>query len=62
MRRTHEQLKPATVILRSGDVLLFGGPARLVYHGVERVLEPRRKNLAPLGLKPGRLNLTFRMY
>ena len=44
--------------LRSGDALVFGGPSRLVYHGVERV----KSGTAPaaLGMRPGRLNLTFR--
>lgn len=51
---------PVTPIpLESGDVLVFGGPARLRYHGVARI-EP---GTAPawLGLS-GRLNLTFRQY
>ena len=44
--------------LRSGDALVFGGPSRLVYHGVERV----KAGTAPaaLGMRAGRLNLTFR--
>ena len=44
--------------LRSGDALIFGGPSRLVYHGVERV----KAGTAPaaLGMRAGRLNLTFR--
>ena len=24
--------------LASGDVLMFGGPARLMYHGIDRIL------------------------
>lgn len=46
------------VTLRSGDALVFGGPSRLIYHGVERV----KSGTAPaaLGMRPGRLNLTFR--
>jgi alkylated DNA repair dioxygenase AlkB len=47
--------------LGSGDVLVFGGAARLVYHGVERIVEGR-KPTPGLALKPGRLNLTFRMH
>jgi alkylated DNA repair protein (DNA oxidative demethylase) len=42
--------------LRSGDALVFGGPARLIFHGVDR-LEPRTSDLLPQG---GRLNLTLR--
>jgi alkylated DNA repair dioxygenase AlkB len=50
---------PAQVRLNSGDVLVFGGPARLMLHAVTKI-HPRT---APRGLKmpqAGRLNLTFR--
>ena len=45
--------------LESGDAFVFGGPARLRYHGVSRIVP----NTAPpeLGLS-GRFNLTFRQY
>jgi alkylated DNA repair protein (DNA oxidative demethylase) len=46
------------VILRSGDVLVMGGPSRLRYHGVTRILA----GSAPEGLGPGRYNLTFRQW
>ena len=46
------------VTLRSGDVLVMGGPSRLRYHGVTRVLG----GTAPEGTGPGRFNLTFRQY
>ena len=46
------------VILRSGDVLVMGGPSRLRYHGVTRILA----GTAPDGMGPGRFNLTFRQY
>jgi alkylated DNA repair protein (DNA oxidative demethylase) len=48
-----------TLRLESGDVFVFGGPARLRYHGVTRILP----GSAPpaLGLE-GRFNLTFRQY
>jgi alkylated DNA repair protein (DNA oxidative demethylase) len=42
--------------LRSGDVLVFGGPARLAYHGVDRII-PGTSTRVPGG---GRLNLTLR--
>jgi len=42
--------------LVSGDVVMFGGPARLVFHGVDRVLSGTSA-LIPGG---GRLNLTLR--
>lgn len=44
------------LILRSGDVLVFGGPSRLRFHGVTRVLP----GTAPEETGPGRFNLTFR--
>lgn len=46
------------VRLRSGDLFVFGGPARLAYHGVPKVLP----GTAPpwLGLT-GRLNVTLRV-
>jgi len=42
--------------LSSGGVLIFGGPARLAYHGVDRVLAGTSQ-LIPGG---GRVNLTLR--
>ena len=47
------------LLLESGDAFVFGGPARLRYHGVSRILPAS----APpeLGLL-GRYNLTFRQY
>jgi DNA alkylation damage repair protein AlkB len=48
-----------TVQLESGDAFVFGGPARLRYHGVTRIFP----NTAPVGLGfEGRLNLTFRQF
>ena len=46
-----------TIPLESGDAFVFGGPARLRYHGVSRILP----GTAPpsLGIQ-GRFNLTFR--
>jgi DNA alkylation damage repair protein AlkB len=47
------------VILASGDVFVFGGAARLRYHGVSRI----QPGSAPPGLPfEGRLNLTFREF
>jgi alkylated DNA repair protein (DNA oxidative demethylase) len=45
-----------SVKLMSGDVLRFGGPARLMYHGIDRILSGS-SSLVPGG---GRLNLTLR--
>ena len=48
-----------SIDLQSGDVFVFGGPARLRYHGVTRLI-PRT---APAELElEGRFNLTFRQY
>ena len=46
------------LILRSGDVLVMGGPSRLRFHGVTRILT----GTAPEGTGPGRFNLTFRQW
>ena len=45
--------------LESGDAFVFGGPARLRYHGVSRILPGTAP--AELGMA-GRFNLTFRQY
>ena len=48
-----------SVMLESGDVVVFGGPARLRYHGVSRIVA----GTAPAGLGlQGRFNITFRQY
>jgi DNA oxidative demethylase len=44
-----------SVRLRSGDAIVFGGPARLMFHGVDRLYEGT-SDLLPQG---GRLNLTL---
>jgi len=45
--------------LESGDAFVFGGPARLRYHGVSRIVP----GSAPIELcLTGRFNLTFRQY
>lgn len=43
--------------LRSGDVLVMGGSARLLYHGIDRIA-PGTSTLLPQG---GRINLTLRV-
>ncbi|PPS00587.1 hypothetical protein GOBAR_AA20075 [Gossypium barbadense] len=52
------------VLLESGDVLLFGGESRMVFHGVPSIVpfsapEPLKSKT---GLRHGRLNLTFRQF
>jgi len=55
--RRRDPIEP--LLLESGDAFVFGGPARLRYHGVSRLVP----GSAPpeLGLA-GRINLTFRQY
>ncbi|PRX98877.1 alpha-ketoglutarate-dependent dioxygenase AlkB family protein [Allonocardiopsis opalescens] len=57
---TERRGRPWTdVELRGGDLFVFGGPARLAYHGVPRIhpgtADPRG------GLTSGRLNITIRV-
>ena len=48
-----------TILLESGDAFVFGGAARLRYHGVTRILP----GTAPAALRlDGRFNLTFRQF
>ena len=44
------------VRLRSGDVVVMGGDARLIHHGIDRIL-PGTSDLVG---EPGRFNLTLR--
>lgn len=48
--------KTISLKLASGDVLIFGGEARLAYHGIDRILSGS-STLLPEG---GRINLTLR--
>jgi alkylated DNA repair protein (DNA oxidative demethylase) len=48
--------KTASFKLTSGDVLSFGGPSRLAYHGIDRIIAGS-STLVPGG---GRINLTLR--
>ena len=49
--------KTESVWLQSGDVVVLGGEARLVYHGIDRI----RPGTSTLLKEPGRLNLTLRV-
>lgn len=49
--------KTESLWLRSGDVMVMGGEARLLYHGIDRI-EPGTCPLMPNG---GRINLTLRV-
>jgi len=49
--------KTQSIWLRSGDVVILGGAARLAYHGIDRV----RPNSSTLLANGGRINLTLRV-
>ncbi|XP_076930925.1 DNA N(6)-methyladenine demethylase ALKBH1C-like [Bidens hawaiensis] len=51
-----------TVLLESGDVLVFGGESRHIFHGVRKIVQDTAPDqlLQETGLIPGRLNLTLR--
>ncbi|WP_299639139.1 alpha-ketoglutarate-dependent dioxygenase AlkB [uncultured Ruegeria sp.] len=49
--------KTESIWLGSGDVVIMGGPARLAYHGVDRI----RYGSSRLLPKGGRINLTLRV-
>jgi alkylated DNA repair protein (DNA oxidative demethylase) len=46
--------------LRSGDLIWFGGPSRLIFHGVERIRLGTSSLLQRFGFEDGRINLTLR--
>ena len=46
---------PQRLLLKHGDVVVWGGPARLRYHGILRLLEGHHPTVGPY-----RINLTFR--
>jgi alkylated DNA repair protein (DNA oxidative demethylase) len=54
----HRNRPYTDVDLRSGDLFVFGGPARLAYHGVTKIIP----GTAPddCGLSEGRINITLR--
>jgi alkylated DNA repair protein (DNA oxidative demethylase) len=48
--------KTGSVKLASGDVIVMGGEARMIYHGVDRIMP----GTSDLLRQPGRINLTLR--
>eukprot|EP01018_Ginkgo_biloba_P014944 Gb_05899 [translate_table: standard] len=54
--------KAKRITLESGDVLIFGGESRLIFHGITHVHPHTTPNWLSeqTNLRPGRLNLTFR--
>ncbi len=57
MGGTSRHGKTKSVWLRSGDVVVMGGDARLAYHGIDRI----KFGTSPLLAKGGRLNVTLRV-
>lgn len=55
----HRRDPVEAVLLGSGDGFVFGGPARLRYHGVSRLIPGTSPSELALS---GRFNLTFRQY
>jgi DNA oxidative demethylase len=51
----HRTAPTRAVTLEDGDVVVFGGPARLVFHGIDRLVGPAHPVLGEI-----RINLTFR--
>lgn len=57
---TETRTRPYTDIeLASGDLFVFGGPSRYIYHGVPKVYEGTADPAT--GLTSGRLNITLRV-
>ncbi|KAJ0027540.1 hypothetical protein Pint_35008 [Pistacia integerrima] len=56
--------KSETIDLESGDVLIFGGESRHIFHAVSSIIPNSAPGflLEQSNLRPGRLNLTFRQY
>jgi alkylated DNA repair protein (DNA oxidative demethylase) len=53
--------KTQSFVLSSGDAFVFGGPARLFFHGVDKILPMMAPALSPTMLSGGaRINLTLR--
>lgn len=57
---TRNRNKPyEDISLASGDLFVFGGPARLAYHGVTKVMPGTAPEAC--GLESGRINITMRV-
>ena len=46
--------------LYSGDIVWFGGPSRLIFHGIQGIRSGTSSLLEQIGLPGGRINLTLR--
>ena len=56
--------KFSKIVLESGDVVVFGGKARSMLHGISKVFigSAPKWLCGQTRLRPGRLNLTFREF
>lgn len=54
-----KQVKPTPLLLRSGDVVIMAGDARLAHHGVPKILPPLGKELVPTSLSVEALSHYF---
>lgn len=53
----HRRRDPSDrILLKSGDIVVLGGQARLAYHGIDRIIAQTSDLLG----QPGRFNLTMR--
>jgi alkylated DNA repair dioxygenase AlkB len=62
---TRDESKASKIKLESGDVLIFGGQSRNIFHGVSSITPKTAPTYVTDDkgkLRPGRLNLTFRQY
>ncbi|KAI7733803.1 hypothetical protein M8C21_012554, partial [Ambrosia artemisiifolia] len=61
---TRDKKKLKKLLLDSGDVLIFGGKSRLIFHEVKKVQidPPSMAVLRALRIQPGRLNLTLKQF
>ncbi|KAL2622569.1 hypothetical protein R1flu_002774 [Riccia fluitans] len=62
--RYNDPFTARKLVLDSGDVLIFGGPSRMLFHAVPKIINNTAPDalLGETNLRPGRLNLTFRQY
>lgn len=54
----------SSIDLESGDLLVFGGPSRMIYHGLQSIDADSSPEelIKATNMRKGRLNLTFRQY
>eukprot|EP01059_Diplonema_ambulator_P011097 TRINITY_DN21068_c0_g1_i1.p2 TRINITY_DN21068_c0_g1~~TRINITY_DN21068_c0_g1_i1.p2 ORF type:complete len:289 (+),score=42.82 TRINITY_DN21068_c0_g1_i1:57-869(+) len=60
IRDSYEQETPLLVKLNSGDVIVFGGPSRMIVHSVIAIHSNTKPPSIRFPFQQGRLNITFR--